>query len=312
MRNKILISTSSFDVASCKSLSKIAASGFEIVLNPRGRRLTESEAKALLSDEVVAMIAGVEPLTRDVLTAAKKLRVISRCGTGMDSVDAAAAAELGMWVKNTPDAPAAAVAELTLGMMLNTLRRLAEADRGIRANRWSPLMGRLMSEQAVGLVGFGRVGRRVARLVRAFGARVIAYDTQQTSAEEGVEFRSLGEVISMADVLSLHVPYAATLHHLLDRKKIAAMKPGAILINAARGGLIDEAALLDALQAGRLAGAALDCFETEPYSGALAALPQVLLTAHMGSYAKEARQLMEQEAADNLLQGLAAQGLMKG
>lgn len=230
----------------------------------------------------------------------------------MDSVDIDAAAELGVWLKNTPDAPAAAVAELTLGMMLSVLRRLPEADRGIRSNRWNPLMGRLLSAQTVGLIGFGRIGRRVARLVRAFGARIIVYDKQQLSPEEGVEFRSLDDVIGTADVLSLHVPYAQDMHHFLDRERIAAMKPGAVLINAARGGLIDEEALLNALQAGHLSGAALDCFEAEPYSGPLAALPQVLLTAHMGSYAREARNLMEQEAVDNLLQGLAAQGLMKG
>lgn len=293
------------------ALQRLAALGFEIAINPHGRRLSESEAQTLLGDGVVAMIAGVEPLTRNVLSSAKNLKVISRCGTGMDSVDAAAAAELGILLKNTPDAPARAVAELTLGMMLGVLRRLSEADRGIRARQWTPLMGLLLSEQTVGLIGFGRVGRRVARLVRAFGARVIAFDTQAVPAEDGVEFKTMDEVIRSADVLSLHVAYQPDLHHLLNDACFATMKKGAIVINAARGGLIDEAALIQSLQSAHLAGAALDCFEKEPYDGPLTTMPQVVLSAHMGSYAKEARALMEREAADNLLSGMSAKGLVK-
>ena len=311
MPQKILISTSSFDMDANPVLQRLASLGFEIVLNPHGRRLSEAEAGALLADGVVAMIAGVEPLTRNVMATAKKLKVISRCGTGMDSVDAGAAAEFGILLKNTPDAPARAVAELTLGMMLGILRRLPEADRGIRANQWAPLMGRLLSEQTVGLIGFGRIGRRVARLVRAFGATVIAFDTQAVDGEEGVEFKSMDEVVRGADVLSLHVAYQPDSHHLLNAARFATMKKGAVVINAARGGLIDEAALIQVLQSAHLAGAALDCFEKEPYAGPLATMSQVVLSAHMGSYAKEARALMEREAAENLLSGMSAKGLLK-
>ncbi len=312
MRQKILISTSSFGVDGNDSLRRLAEAGFEIILNPHRRRLNETEAMELLDNNVIAMIAGVEPLTRKVLTNAKQLKVLSRCGTGMDNVDIDAANELGILLKNTPDAPARAVAELTLGMILAVLRRIAEADRGIRAAKWAPLMGRLLSEQTVGLIGYGRVGRRVAQLVRAFGARVIVYDSQQQPAEESIELLSLDDVIRQADVLSLHVPYSKELHYILNRERLGAMKQGAVLINAARGGLIDENALLEALQSGRLAGAALDCFETEPYDGPLIGLSQVVLTAHMGSYANEARALMEREAADNLFAGLATQGFIKG
>ena len=312
MHRKILITTSSFGVVGNDSLRKLADGGFEIVLNPHHRRLNEAEAMELLDSAVIGMIAGVEPLTRKVLGNATQLKVISRCGTGIDNVDLDAVKELGMVIKNTPDAPARAVAELTLGMMLGVLRRIAEADRSIRATKWAPLMGRLLSEQTVGLIGYGRVGKRVAHLVHAFGARVVAYDSLQHPAEEGIAFVSLDEVIGQADVLSLHVPYARELHHLLNTERIAGMKRGAVLINAARGGLIDEAALAAALHSGHLAGAALDCFQTEPYAGPLVDLPQVVLTAHMGSYANEARTLMEREAADNLLAGLAKLGLIKG
>ena len=308
MPDKILISTSSFDVAACAPLAALAKKSFEIVFNPYGRRLNEAEAGALLKSGVVGMIAGVEPLTRSVIMGAQDLRVISRCGIGMDSVDAIAAAERNICVKNTPDAPGRAVAELTLGLMLDLLRRVAEADRGIRSNRWKQLMGSLLSAQTVGLIGYGRIGKRVAQLVRAFGAQVLVHDAYAASDRADVKSCTLEHLLANADLVSLHVPYAADTHHLLNRERLGAMKKGALLINASRGGLIDETALLAALESGHLAGAALDCFEDEPYQGPLAKLEQVLMTAHMGSYAKESRVQMEQEAAENLLQGLVEQG----
>ena len=312
MRGTILITTSSFDLAACDALTRLAAAGFDILLNPHRRRLSESEARDLVGRDVVAMIAGVEPLTRAVLSAAPRLKVISRCGTGMDSVDLDAAAALGIALRNTPEAPATAVAELTIGLILAVLRRIAEADRGIRARQWSPLMGRLLGQQTLGLVGCGRVGRRVAQLAQAFGARVLAYDPQVTQAPAGVTLAGLDDVIAGADVLSLHLPLTPALRNFLGRERFGQMKRGAVLVNAARGGLVDEAALCEALQSGQLAGAALDCFADEPYDGPLAGLPTVVLTAHMGSYATEARALMEREAADNLLEAMVKQGLTEG
>ena len=311
MSKKILITTSSFDVASSPALAQLAAAGFEIVLNPFGRRLNEAEAAQLLADKnVVGMIAGVEPLTRAVLSGATGLRVISRCGIGMDSVDLESAREQNIVVRNTPAAPSMAVAELTLGLMLDMLRRVSQADRGIRAGAWKQIMGNLLASQVVGIVGYGGIGKRVAALVRAFGAQVLVFDTRPIACADGIKAVSFDEIIAQADVISLHVPYMKENYHLLNAATFARMKTGAMIVNAARGGLIDEEALRTALETGQIAAAALDCFEQEPYDGALTKLPQVLLTAHMGSYAKESRLLMEQEAAENLLQGLQAQGLM--
>jgi len=310
MPNKILISTSSFDISASASLKRIAEKGFEIIQNPYGRRLTEAEVGDLLKRGMMGMIAGVEPLTRSVLMGAEDLRVISRCGIGMDSVDVIAAKEKNIWVANTPNAPGKAVAELTLGLMLDLLRHISEADRGIRANRWRQLMGKLMSEQTVGIIGYGRIGKQVAQLLKAFGTHVLIYDKYATPADPDVEFCSIDYLIAQADVVTLHVPYVPDTHYLLNEQQLNGMKKGALVINVSRGGLIDEEALLAALASGHLAGAALDCFEDEPYQGALAKLDQVILTAHMGSYAKEARVLMEQEAADNLLQGLLEQGCL--
>lgn len=308
--NKIVISTSSYDVDGNTALERASASGLELICNPYGRRLSESEARDLLKDGVIGVIAGVEPLTRDVLAAAKHLRVISRCGIGIDNVDMEAAAGFGIVVRNTPDAPGRAVAELTIGLMLALARRIPQADRGIRASRWKQLMGNLLSEQTIGLIGYGRIGKRVAGILCAMGATVLVHDPYSSSMDTGVTACSLEQLLAQSDVVSLHVPYSTETRHLMDERRLNAMKPGALLINASRGGLVDEEALYAALSSGHLGGAALDCFENEPYEGPLRTLDQVVMTAHMGSYAKEARALMEREAAENLMQALTERGCL--
>lgn len=306
---KILIATSSFRIDGNAALARLAQRGFEIVSNPYRRRLTEEEIAASLRPDVVGLITGVEPLTRRVLTGAKGLRVISRCGVGLDNVDLDAARELGIAVHNTPDAPVAAVAELTIGLMLAALRQVAEADRGIRQGRWEPLTGRLLGARTVGLVGYGRVGRAVAKLVRPFGASVIACDPA-LPGDEAARMCEFDEVIAGADIVSLHAPGGPATHRLIGREQIARMRRGAILINTARGSLVDEDALAEALASGQIAAAGLDVFEHEPYSGPLARLPQVVLTAHMGSRASEVRERMEREAAENLERALLERGVV--
>lgn len=307
---KILITTSSFNIDAAEPLGRLKDAGFEIVMNPHGRKLDGNEVEALLSDEVVGMIAGTEPLTRRVLCGAKSLKVVSRCGIGLDSVDIIAAKECGIEVYNTPDAPSSAVAEFTLGLILDVLRRISQADRQIRDGKWKPLMGHLLATRTVGIVGYGRIGRRVAKLVHAFGARVLVTDAAQIKPDGISEICSLDRLLAEADVVTLHVPFQKVAAYFVDERAIASMKRNAVLVNTARGGLVDENALAVALREGYLSGAALDTFEKEPYLGPLAKLPQVVLTAHMGSYAEEARGIMEREAADNLVKGLATHGLM--
>lgn len=311
---KLLVSTSSFDVKSNQILQNLQEQGFEIIVNPYGRKLKEAEVLEFLSDdEVVGMIAGVEPLTRNVLSSAKSLKIISRCGIGTDSVDLVAAEELGIPVHITPIAPVIAVSELTVSLILSILRRTSEADRNLREGTWKPLMGRLLASQVVGLLGYGRVGNRVGQLLKTFGAKRIAYDIFRDDSlfADTVCIKSLDEFIQRSNVITIHIPYNKDNHHLVDRAFINKMQPGSILINTSRGGLVDEQALYEALVSGHLAGAALDVFEEEPYSGLLCTLPQVILTPHMGSYAKEARIQMEQEAAQNLFDSLVNLGLAK-
>lgn len=309
--SKFVISTSSFDTENNPHVQSLIKQGLEVILNPYKRKLTEDEITDLLKDEaVVGLIAGVEPLTHNVMAAAKGLKVISRCGTGMDSVDLAAAEQQSITVSNTPEAPAQAVAELTMGLILTALRQICQADRSIRQQEWPRLKGHLLSAQTVGVIGLGHIGKRVARLCQAFDAKVIGYDPYIKQPPADVALMPLNQLLAEADIITLHTPYSRENHHLLDAAAFAQMKQGAIVINAARGGLVDETALANALETGQISAAALDSFEQEPYQGPLLTCDNIVLTSHIGSLAQEARQNMEIEAALHLLQGLAKAGVI--
>jgi D-3-phosphoglycerate dehydrogenase len=299
----LFISTSSFDLSnfSTTDIEDLRQANIAVKTNPHGRKLTEDEAIELLQD-AIGLIAGLEPLNARVLRAASDLRGIARVGIGLDTVDLAVAAELGIHVMNTPEPPAQAVAELTMGHILGILRHIPRVDRAIRAGTWKGEFGALLGGKTVGVVGFGRIGRRVTTLLEAFGAQVIVHDPHVF--DPGITLISLDELIRTSDVVTLHVPYTKENHHLLNAQRLAAMKQGAIVVNVARGGLIDEVALAARLGSGALGGAALDCFEDEPYSGPLAGLDTVQMTAHMGTYAIETRGQMERQAATQLVEHL--------
>ncbi|MEQ1721028.1 MAG: phosphoglycerate dehydrogenase [Nitrosomonas sp.] len=311
MMNTLVISTSSFDIDHNSPLQQLIQKGFRIITNPHRRKLTEDEIIELLRGEAVGLIAGIEPLTERVFQATPTLKVVSRCGAGLDSVDLNAAQSHGIAVLNTPEAPAQAVAELTMGLMLSLLRQINQIDQAVRKGEWPRLQGRLLAAQTVGIIGIGHIGRRVARLCQAFEAKVIAHDPFATQVPQGVTLMPLEELLGSADIITLHLPYTSQTHHLLDKKAFASLKSEAIVINAARGGLIDECALAEALNSGRVSAAALDTFEQEPYQGELNVCSNITLTSHVGSLARESRQRMEIEAAENLLQGLMRVGAIK-
>jgi D-3-phosphoglycerate dehydrogenase len=297
----ILITTSSFSQFDADMHRTCALLELQPVMNPYGRKLSESEVAALIvQHNPVGMIAGVEPLTRTVLEKAANLKVISRCGIGMDSIDLAAAHELGIVVTNTPDAPTVAVAELTLGLILGLQRRIHRSDARIRQGDWHRPMGNLLHGKTIGLIGCGRIGLYLTRLLAPFGALVLGCDPACCQPEY-CTLVDVDELLARSDIISLHIPYSHENHHFMNSGRIGRMKKGAVLVNAARGGLVDEEALYAALASGRLGGAALDCFEQEPYAGRLKELDSVLLTGHIGSYAEEARSMMERQALDNLL-----------
>jgi D-3-phosphoglycerate dehydrogenase len=310
MMKKVLISTRSFGEFDSAPLERLKKAGFEIVLNPYGRSLRPEESIRLLRD-AVGLIAGTEPLNEEVLGKATSLKVISRCGSGLDNVDLEAAKKFGIKVFNTPDAPTEAVAELTLCLILVLYRRIKEADKIIYAGKWERKIGHLLYGKRLGIIGLGRVGKRLVELTAPFKIEVLAYENRPDNEfvrNYNIRCLSLEEVLSQADIVSIHLPYSKEMHHFIGKEELTLMKHEAVLVNTSRGGLVDEEALKVTLEEGRIAGAALDVFEEEPYNGPLRNFDNVILTAHMGSSTKETRIQMEMEAVDNLLEGLRIEG----
>lgn len=295
---RVLIGPSSFAEADPEPLRRLEASGVEVIPNPYRRKLTRPELLALLAGDVRGLIAGLEPLDREVL-ASSRLVVISRVGAGVSNVDLDAARELGIAVHSTPDGPTAAVAELTLGAMLALLRMIPRMDRALKEGNWEKRIGSQLEGRTVAIIGFGRIGHRVVELLRPFRVRLVVVDPLLTAPPEAdITLLPLERALPIADVVTLHASGDAC---LLGEAELAGIKRGAYLLNAARGGIVDEEALCRALADGRLAGAWLDVFADEPYGGRLRELENVILTPHVGSYTAEGRRRMELEAVDNLL-----------
>jgi D-3-phosphoglycerate dehydrogenase len=301
---KILIGPSTFAVQDRRPLERLLQAGFDVVDNPYRRKLTKVELCALLAEDVVGIVAGLEPLDREVLERSK-LRAISRCGSGMSNVDTAAAAALGIAVFSTPMGPVTAVAELVIGALLSLLRSVPAMDRALHAKQWDKRIGWQLAGKQVTIIGCGRIGRRVGKLARAFEAQVIGVDPQYHDQVHGIPIVSFEEGLRRADIVSLHCSGESC---RIGAKELAMMKSGVFVLNAARGGLIDEQALVQALRDGTVAGAFLDTFSREPYNGPLCESDRVILTPHVGSYTAECRSQMELEAVDNLLSALTAPG----
>lgn len=297
---RIAITTSSFARYSEAPLDLLRERGIDYVMNDTGRTLAEEEAIRILQG-CVGVAAGTEPLGRHVLEACPDLRVISRCGAGMDNVDHDCARERGIAVRNTPGGPTQAVAELTVGLVLTLLRQVSHQDREIRAGVWKKRMGNLLHGKRVGIVGFGRIGHAVARLLDPFGVEIAYADPN--CDDDAYPKLGLDALMDWADIVTLHCakPKGGV---LLDKGRLSLMRPGSYVINTARGGLVDENALYGLLVAGHLGGAALDVFAREPYDGPLREMNNVILTPHIGSYAREARILMEMDTIRNLLAAL--------
>lgn len=306
MKQKALITTSSFGQFNDEILGMLEINNLQAILNPYKRKLTENELSDLLRKErPVGLIAGTEPITAKVLKeSAEYLRVISRVGIGWDNVDHETARSMGIKVYRTPDATTETVAELTLGLILNLLRKINQMDHELKAGLWEKRMGNLLQNKKVGIIGFGRIGRRLAELLTPFKAEIGYCDNIKIDGNSLGKEMSLDSLLSWSDIVTLHVSASPNNAAILDKRRIKLIKKGAWLINASRGEVVDEDALYGALISCQLSGAALDVFGSEPYKGPLASLNNVILTPHIGSYAYEARVRMEMEAVDNLIKGL--------
>ena len=298
---KIAITTSSFAQYSKEPLDLLKKAGIEYILNPFGRQLTEDETIDLLKG-CIGVAAGTEPLTARVMDSLPELKVISRCGTGIDNVDLKAASGRGIAVCNTPDGPTLAVAELTLAYALSLLRKIPQMDREMRAGTWKKRMGNILRGKKLGIIGFGRIGQSVASVFSALGVEVAFNDPIVSS--ERFKKMTISDLLPWADILSLHCSKSGGECSLFGIDELSRMKPGSWIINASRGGLVEEKALYDLLKSGRLAGAAIDVFKHEPYDGPLNELDNVIITAHIGSYTVESRILMETDTIKNLIERL--------
>lgn len=259
-----------------------------------------------IGDYDALIVRSKTRVTAPVIEAGKKLRVIGRAGIGVDNIDVAAATERGIVVFNTPDANATTTAELAMAHLLSLSRHLPQADRSVRRGEWKPgnFVGTELAEKTVGIVGFGTIGRIVARRCLAFRMRVLAFDpfvVPDVIRETGAEPADLDTLLASADYVTLHCPLNDATRNLLDASRLAKMKPGARLINCARGGLIDEAALLEALASGHLAGAALDVYGKEPPGDSpLLRLDNVVMTPHLGASTQEAQQAVSVKIAEQI------------
>jgi D-3-phosphoglycerate dehydrogenase len=302
MSRKIAITPSTFATEDQTPLETLRAHGCEVVVNKTGRRLNEAETIEILKD-VDGVLAGLEPLNEKTLSGATRLKALARVGIGMDNVDMAVAAKLGIKVSNTPDGPTEAVAELALAALLALLRQIVPSDNALHAGKWEKRIGFGLKSAPVLLVGFGRIGRRFAEMLAPFKPDLMVCDPARPdlSAFPGAKSVSLEEGLSKAKIVSLHANAKSV---LLGAKEFKLLKPGAVLLNSARGHLVDETALLDALNGGVLSGAWFDVFKEEPYKGPLTGFPQVLLTPHVSSYTVQCRLEMEMAATLNLLRDL--------
>ncbi|MBI3117874.1 MAG: hydroxyacid dehydrogenase [Candidatus Hydrogenedentes bacterium] len=303
MTLRVAIGPSSFADEDPAPRRLLETAGVEVKENPFKRRLNEAEIIDHLKD-VDGLVAGLEPLNRRVLeSAAPRLKAVARVGIGMTNVDLEAAQALGIKVSNTPDGPVNAVAELTLAALLALLRRLVPTNAALHAGQWKKSIGAGLMGAKVLLIGYGRIGRRVAVLLRAFGAEVLVYDPyldRGTLRDEELPV-TLEEGLDEAEVISLHASGDTC---LLDAHAFEKMRDGVLLLNSARGELVDEQALVQALDSGKVAGVWFDAFWQEPYTGPLTRYEQALLTPHTGTYTRQCRLDMETTAVQNLLRDL--------
>lgn len=297
MSVKILTGTSSFGGYDTAPLKRLQSENFETILNPYKRKLTKDEVMELLPG-ISGLIAGLEPLDAEVLRQSE-LKVISRVGAGISNIDLDVAAQLGIKVCATPDAPTNAVAELTVAGILNCLRQIPAMDRDLHEGEWNRRNGYQLEGKTVLIVGYGRIGRRVAELLRPFGVKLLVADPLYKGSD--MTPQPLESALPDADIVTFHCSGEDC---LLTSELFASLKDGVVLCNAARGGLIDEAALISSLESGQTRACWLDTFSEEPYQGKLREFPQAVLTPHVGSFTRECRIKMELQAVDNLINAL--------
>lgn len=276
--------------------------GFHVIENKTARRIRKEEMYEALRD-ADAVLAAVEPYSAELLKQLPKLKCISRCGAGTDAVDLVAAKKYNKTVLATTDEIVEPVAQMAVGMMLALARNFILHKSDFLGGQWKKHTGFLLSEWTIGLIGFGKIGRAVAKYLRPFGPKILVADPylSQRDMPEEMTLSSLDELLAKADLVSLHASLPPSAGYLLGEKEFSAMKRGSFFVNTARGYLVDEKSLEKMIQSGHLAGAAMDVFEMEPYSGSLTRYPNVLATPHVATLTHASRAAMELRCAQNVV-----------
>jgi D-3-phosphoglycerate dehydrogenase len=303
MRNRVRVLVC--DPIHPEGIEKLKKAGVAVDVKPM---ITADELMKIVSDYHVLIVRSRTKITKDILKAGRLLKVVGRAGAGLDNIDVEAAKKLGVKVLNAPEAASEAVAELTLGFLLSLARNIPKADRAMKDKKWikHDLTGWELRGKTLGTIGLGNIGERVARLTKALGMKILI--TKRTPPDPAIlreldaEFMPLEELLHRSDVVTIHVPYTAETHHMIGDREFTDMKRGAYLVNTSRGAIVDEKALLKALQSGRLAGAALDVFEVEPLTDwALMQLPNVVCTPHIGAQTEEAQKQASALLAERII-----------
>ena len=305
MKN-VLIATTTFALFSNKSIRLLESEGYTVSYNDKQRKLTKREVLDIVPN-YVGIIAGTEIYDREVLAKAKKLKVISRVGVGLDNIDLQVASEKNIKVSKTNTTPSIAVAELTLGLILDLLRKISYQNKNFKNGIWQKEMGCLLNGKTLGIVGLGNIGKTLVNITQGFDLKYLAYDLiedKNFASGKNIEYCSLDVLLSRADIVTVHLSINEHNQDLINYDRLSKMKPISLLINTSRGEVINENDLLRALNENIIAGAGLDVYQNEPYNGALSTFENVITTPHIGAYAMETRNAMEYEAVQNLLNGL--------
>lgn len=308
-RPVILIGPANYEQLCPSGRAKFLEAGARLIENPHDRPYTREELFELVP-QISGAVVGVEAWDAEVIQRAPGLQVLSKLGVGIDNIDLDAATAQGVLVTNVPGGNTNAVAELALGLVLALFRHIPAMGAAARSGDWTRYVGAEIAGKTVGLIGFGSIGRRFAQLLSGFGVNVSAWDPYpdlQQAESLGVQLTEFDTVLAESDIVSLHVPSLPETHHLMSTRNLAMMKLGSVLVNTARGALVDERALVAALESGHLAGAALDVFEVEPVpvDSPLLALPNVIATSHGAADSFEAYEHIGIVTAEAILGRLA-------
>ena len=304
--HRILIAPTTFGTISNEPIKRLKNANCRLVFNSYKSRLNQNQLVNLASD-CDGIIAGTEEYNKDVIKKLKKLKIISRLGVGIDNIDIKATKHQKIKLLVTQSSPSRSVAELAMGLILNILRKISTSDRNIRLGKWDKKMGNLLSFKSLGIIGLGKVGKELVKLLSSFGVKIFVYDKKCDEVfckKYKCQKVSLNKLLSNSDIISIHINSTNKTKAIFDKKTFAMMKKNAILINTSRGSLINEEDLRKALKNKQIRGAALDVFNEEPYRGKLSNLDNILLTPHIGSYAEEIRLQMELESVENLIKNL--------